>query len=494
MSLTVVVGSSGSGKTTYLEDVHKLRPCCYIRQYHMLRPYIPVRKIPSFDPSQLPYWKLYSEATTKNGGKQVSYNPNVKIGGSMAGQFIPGLSGGQRKMLLFELVRQRTSSQSGLLIIFDEPFAGVTDDFVPFIVERLNEMRQKHTILLVTNDHVETLKKMADSIITVSAIDRSKVQINDTAHDRKIALLAVADCPLYQHKAGNQDIWFFLQTELLTSPQVGASLGFMVFLFVLFLVSYWGSKPGLEALVLVATQIISLFSLNPFLVALPDWRNIMIEEANALMHCSVQTNLALKSCVTLLLLLMTNIVSFGCLNGCTDSDVINSIEMWVSMLFDSASLTLPFLCFGLYTRLPLQIVQLIGSLPFLFMIFFSTTFSPGAGLEGFKTLRYLFPRFYLWCRLPGVRDNMEGCPNEDANVWYTILTGCLGLILFIVAELLRHKVIRRKVEKKKELKFEEAKRTRRASVAQVQRQLSGRISLPDGMVAPAEDDDDSRVP
>ena len=93
---------------------------------------------------------------------------------------------------------------------------------------------------------------------------------------------------------------------------------------------------------------------------------------------------------------------------------------------------------------------------------------------------------------------MEGCPNEDANVWYTILTGCLGLILFIVAELLRHKVIRRKAEKKKELKFEEAKRTRRASVAQVQRQLSGRISMPDGMVTPAEDDDDantnSRVP
>lgn len=75
---------------------------------------------------------------------------------------MPGLSGGQRKLLLFELIYQRTASQDNLLIVLDEPFAGVTDDFVPFIVERLNQMRIKHNILLVTNDHVETLKKMAD--------------------------------------------------------------------------------------------------------------------------------------------------------------------------------------------------------------------------------------------------------------------------------------------------------------------------------------------
>ena len=43
--------------------------------------------------------------------------------------------------------RQRTSSQSDLLIALDEPFAGVTDDFVPFIIERLEEMRLKHNIL-----------------------------------------------------------------------------------------------------------------------------------------------------------------------------------------------------------------------------------------------------------------------------------------------------------------------------------------------------------
>jgi ABC-type Mn2+/Zn2+ transport system ATPase subunit len=37
-----------------------------------------------------------------------------------------GLSGGQRKLLLFELIFQRTALQGNLLIVLDEPFAGVT--------------------------------------------------------------------------------------------------------------------------------------------------------------------------------------------------------------------------------------------------------------------------------------------------------------------------------------------------------------------------------
>jgi len=444
MPLTVVVGSSGSGKTTYLEDVHKLHSCTYIRQYHLLRPYIPVKKIPGFDPSQLPFWSLYSDKTLQAGQKNESYSPDVKIGGTMNGEFTAGLSGGQRKMMLFELVRQRTRSQSDLLIVLDEPFAGVTDDFVPFITERLEEMRQQHNILLVTNDHVATLTKMADSTITVSAIDRSRVLVNGKSYERELALHAVAVGGGYQHSAGRNDLLFFMQTELLTSPHVAGSGGFTIFAMVLFLLSYWDSKPGSEALVLVSLQIIAFFAINPFLISLADWRNTMIAEADALMHCSVQTNLALKSGVTLLLLIVINILSFGCLVGCLDTAVINNAGMWVSMLFDSASLTLPFICFGLYSRLPLQVVQILASLPFLFMLFFSTTFSPGAGVEGVKALRYLFARFYLWCRIPGVKENMEGCPDDDMLVGYTILTGCLGLILFLIFQAIRMQVERRK--------------------------------------------------
>jgi len=469
MTFTVVVGSSGSGKTTYLEDIHKVHSCTYIRQYHTLRPYIPVKKIPGFDPTQLPYWHLYSDKTVDGGKKNESYNPNVKIGGTMAGEFTAGLSGGQRKMMLFELVRQRTSSQSDLLIVLDEPFAGVTDDFVPFIVARLEEMRQRHNILLVTNDHVATLTKMADSTITVSAIDRSRVLLNGASYERELTLHAVAKGGGYKHSAGSQDVWFFLQTELITSPHVGGSAGFTVFAMLLFLMSYWDSRPGSEALVLVALQIIAFFAINPFLIALADWRNTMIEEADALMHCSVQTNLALKSCVTLLLLVFINVVSFGCLIACLDTDVTNNAGMWVSMLFDSASLTLPFICFGLYSKLPLQTVSILASLPFLFMIFFSTTFSPGAGVDGVKALRYLFARFYLWCRLPDFEDDMEGCPPYDTLAWYSILTGCLGLILFLTFQVIRTQLVGRYRLRTLQTKLNEV--SEKAEFSQIQQAL-----------------------
>ena len=117
MTLTVCVGSSGSGKTTFLNDVHKSHKCTYIRQYHNLRPFIAVSAIPSFEPTKLPYWDIYMEEKKAH---------NIIVGGTIAGQFMAGLSGGQRKLLLFELIFQRTLQQDNLLIVLDEPFAGVT--------------------------------------------------------------------------------------------------------------------------------------------------------------------------------------------------------------------------------------------------------------------------------------------------------------------------------------------------------------------------------
>ena len=448
MTLTVVVGTSGSGKTTFLEGVHELHKCCYVRQYHTVRPYIQVRKIPNFESSRLPYWDLYVKKTLEGGAKNASYNPAIKIGGTMAGEFTAGLSGGQRKMMLFELVRQRTESSKDLLIVLDEPFAGVTDDFVPYITSVLEEMRTKHNILLVTNDHVGTLTKLADSTITVSAIDRAKVLLNGVSYEREVALHAVAVGNEYQHHAGSQDLLFFANTELFTNPQVASTITFTIVAMLFFLLSYWDSKPGSEALVLVALQIICFFALNPYLVALADWRNTMKEEAEALMHFSVQMNLALKSCIVLLLLTVISVIAFGCLQGVMQSNTLGGVELWVMMLFDSASLTFPFICFGLYSALPLQAVTIFASLPFLFMIFFSTTFSPGSGVEGIKALRYLFARFYFWCRVPGYKEMMEGCPADDTLVWYTILTGCLPLILFVVFQFVRVTILNMRKQRK----------------------------------------------
>lgn len=120
--------------------------------------------------------------------------------------------------------------------------------------------------MLVTNDHVDVLTKMADSTITVSAIDRSKVLIDGKSHERELALHALAKGEGFEPSTGSRDLSFFARTEIFTSPQVILSLGFTVFAMTLFLLSFWDSKPGQEALVLVAIQITGFFCFQPYII------------------------------------------------------------------------------------------------------------------------------------------------------------------------------------------------------------------------------------
>ena len=176
--------------------------------------------------------------------------------------------------------------------------------------------------------------------------------INGASYERELALHAVARGGGYLHGAGKQDLWFCFQTELLTSPHVADAIGFTVFTMILFLLTYWESKPGSEALVIIGLQIICFFALNPFLISLTDCgaTRSCIEEADALMHCSVQTNLALKALLTLFMKLVISSICYGFLVVCLNTDVTYQAGMWASMLFDSASLELPFICFGLYSK------------------------------------------------------------------------------------------------------------------------------------------------
>jgi len=423
MPLTTVVGSSGSGKTTFLNDVHKSHKCTYIRQYHNVRPYVTVTKVPNFDPTQLPYWDIYvNEGTAEK----------KKVGGTMAGEFTAGLSGGQRKLFLFELIYQRTLTQKKLLIVLDEPFAGVTDDFVPFIVDRLKKMSKKHNILLVTNDHVQTLSNIANNVITVSAIDRKNVKINSREKvDRMKAIAALSVGDDYVYESSNADLKFFVDTELVSGGGVMGVGGFTIFSFILFLLSFWGSSDDSAPLVIIAGGIIAYFAINPYLLSLVDWRNYMTEEAEALLHSSKSMNKMLKTGLTMFLVFAISLLEYGFINAVIGG--LEGIDFWIAMLFDSGSMTFPFLCFGIYTSLPHQAVETFGSMPFLFMIFFSTTFSPGSGVPGLKSLRYLFSRFYFWCMVPGVMDQMEGCPKtQSLNMLYLCLSGLLGVFLFLV--------------------------------------------------------------
>jgi hypothetical protein len=342
-----------------------------------------------------------------------------------------GLSGGQRKLLLFELISQRTASHSNLLLVLDEPFAGVTDDFVPFIVGRLNELREQHNILLVTNDHVGTLKDLADNTIIVSAIDRSTVQVNDLENvNREKAILALSVGDEFVYEVSLADLKFFFDVEIANNGALVGVAAFTVFAFSFFLVSFWDSSPDVAALIIVAASLIAFFCLNPYLLALADWRNFVSEEAEALLHASKSLNKALKTLLTLSLIFIVSVIEWGMVNAVVGG--FEDVKFWVAILLDSASLTFPFVFFGLYTKLSFQAVQIFGSMPFLFLIFFSTTFSPGSGVTGLKELRYLFPRFYFWCMIPSVQDDMEGCPASDVTLLYMFLSATLGLVMFLI--------------------------------------------------------------
>ena len=355
---------------------------------------------------QLPYWDIYiKEKKAKS----------IIVGGTIAGQFMPGkkckkwtqkdtiersqfqinvkycasnllppnpdsqfaryfilagLSGGQRKLLLFELICQRTAVQDNLLIVLDEPFAGVTDDFVPFIVKRLNEMRKNdNNILLVTNDHVETLKKMADNTVTVSAIDRSKVKINGKEGvDRALALLAMSIGDDYKQSTNNNDLAFFRTVEFSKNGGIPNVVAFAVFAYGLFLLMYWDSKPGNESFVLVAASLVTYFTANPYYLQLCDWRICMVEEAEALLHSSKSTNKVLKTLLTLFFLFVITCTQFACLEAVIGT--LSTAEFFFGILFDNLSLLVFIICLGLYTDLSDQAVQIFGAMPFMFMIFF----------------------------------------------------------------------------------------------------------------------------
>jgi len=101
----------------------------------------------------------------------------------------------------------------------------------------------------------------------------------------------------------------------------------------------------------------------------------MLEEAEALVHASATMNRFLKVVLTLSILLILTMIEFGVVNAVTGGMFLEA-RYWLAMVCDSASLTLPLVCLGLFTKLPFQVVQLLGSSPFLLMVFCSTTFSP----------------------------------------------------------------------------------------------------------------------
>jgi hypothetical protein len=340
-------------------------------QYHTIRPYLKITHIPHFDPTKLPFWDIYVNEGTSS---------DIVAGGTMAGQFTAGLSGGQRKILLFELIVQR-ASQSGqqLLIVLDEPFAGVTDDFVPWIVKRLDYLRnQQHNIVLVTNDHVYTLMELSDNTINLSAFDRKIVKINqEQTRDREMVLHALSIVGVHYKSADvkQSSLNFFYQVEVRTSRSLLYIVAYTIFMYSLFLVSFWSSPSSSAALILIAGDYISFYSIYTYLLHLVDWRNAVTEEAEALIHPSKAMNNILKTCLCTILILFATSLEYGMINAVVDG--LESPRFLAAIFFDSCSTTSPYIIFGIYTDWSHQLCDTLAVLPFIFLLIFSTTFSPG---------------------------------------------------------------------------------------------------------------------
>jgi hypothetical protein len=121
-------------------------------------------------------------------------------------------------------------------------------------------MRRLHNVLLVTNDHIETLKELADNTIILSAIDRSKVQINhlnDVDRDKCILALSVSDEFVYNGTSA--DLKFFFDVEVANNGALLGVAAFTIFTFGLFLATFWDSTSTQCALIIVAAGMIAGF-------------------------------------------------------------------------------------------------------------------------------------------------------------------------------------------------------------------------------------------
>jgi hypothetical protein len=144
-------------------------------------------------------------------------------------------------------------------------------------------------------------------------------------------------------------------------------------------------------------------------------------------------NSFLKFTLTLILIIIISLLEYGFINVIMRD--LSNIKFWLAILCDNASGTFALMALGIYSNCPFEMVENLGVMPYLLMSFFSTTFSPGAGLPVIKELRYLFPRFYIWCMIPVVQDQMEGCPaSETINFVYMILSSFLIVFIFVVCQ------------------------------------------------------------
>ena len=84
---------------------------------------------------------------------------------SLASEYAGILSGGQRKLL--DLARALMANP--ILLLLDEPFAGVNPALVDKLLEVLHEIRSKHNLTFLLIEHnLETVMNISDRVIVMA--------------------------------------------------------------------------------------------------------------------------------------------------------------------------------------------------------------------------------------------------------------------------------------------------------------------------------------
>lgn len=179
----LITGSSGSGKTTFVEC---FKPHLYMSQYHAIRPHGFVDTFFPVDTLKLPF----------------SVSSRTRIGGTIIdGLDVKGLSGGQRKLFICAHLNVVVSNYpTPLMIVADEPLAGVTSNYVGYITDMIQSWKGRgHTVLVIDNDHHEHTTKMGWKLIKID--QRRVVSIDGQEANIIVPLVRRQRTPLVR------DVW-----------------------------------------------------------------------------------------------------------------------------------------------------------------------------------------------------------------------------------------------------------------------------------------------
>ena len=113
---------------------------------------------------------------------------------------------------------------------------------------------------------------------------------------------------------------------------------FSVITFGLFILTFWNSQPGSEPLIIIASSLVAFFIGNPYIFTMVDWRNYMIEEADALLHSSKTMNKALKLGLALIVQLFISSVQYGVIQAVMVGDSLTSAYIFFGLTFDLSAL------------------------------------------------------------------------------------------------------------------------------------------------------------